>query len=73
MMANTFPKPVAEYLETTAGRALLDAGTIWFRWNARTQQVESSGNVLKSTPEQMSRPGTSVFFRVGQGGWKRYC
>ena len=73
MMTTPLPHAVAEHLDTAAGRALLDSGIIWFRWNTRTQQVESSGNVLKSTPEQMSRPGTSVFFRVGEGGWKRYC
>ncbi len=72
-MANPLPKPVAAYLETPAGAAMLDAATIWFRWNTRTRRVESSGAVLKSTPEQMSRPGTAVFLRVGQGGWKRYC
>jgi len=73
MMTNTLPKPVAERLEGPAGAAVRDAGEIWFRWNTRTQQIESSGNVLKSTPEQMFRPGTSVFLRIGQGGWKRYC
>ncbi len=73
MMTNTLPPAVAAYLDTPAGRAVLDAGAIWFRWNTRTQQVESSGAVLKSTPEQMSRPGTAVFLQAGSGGWKRYC
>ena len=72
-MTNALPKSVADYLDTPAGRALLDAGAVWFRWNTRTGEVESSGAVLKSTPEQMSRPGTAVFFRTGQGVWKRYC
>ena len=72
MMTNT-PKPVADYLDSPAGRAMLDTGAIWFRWNTRAQVVESSGAVLKSTPEQMSRPGTAVFVRVSHGGWKRYC
>ena len=72
-MTNTLPKSIADYLDGPAGKALLDGGAVWFRWNARAQRVESSGSVLKSTPEQMSRPGTSVFLRVGQGDWKRYC
>jgi hypothetical protein len=73
MMTNSLPKQVAEYLDGAGGAAVREAGAIWFRWNTRTQQIESSGAVLKSTPEQMSRPGTAVFLRVGQGGWKRYC
>ena len=71
-MTNTLPKSVADSLDTPAGRALLDAGAVWFRWNTRTAAAESSGNVLKSTPEQMSRPGTAVFFRTSQAGWKPY-
>ena len=67
------PKPVADYLDSPAGRAMLDAGTLWFRWDTWAQRVMSSGAVLKSTPEQMSRPGTSVFLRVGPAGWKRYA
>ena len=72
-MTSALPKSVADYLDSSAGRALLGADSIWFRWDTRKRTIESSGNVLKSTPEQMSRPGTSVFFRIGQGGWKRYC
>ena len=72
-MTNPLPKSIADYLDTPAGQSSLAAGAIWFRWNNRTLRVESSGDVLKSTPEQMSRPGTSVFLRVGQGGWRRYC
>lgn len=72
-MTNALPESVAAYLDTPPGAALLDAGAIWFRWNTRAQRIESSGAVLKSTPEQMSRPGTTVFLRIGQGGWKRYC
>ena len=49
-MTNTLPKPVAEYLDSPAGKAALDAGAIWFRWNTRTRVIESSGAVLKSTP-----------------------
>jgi hypothetical protein len=73
MMTSTLPKPVAECLDGPAGAAVRDADSIWFRWDTRKRTIESSGNVLKSTPEQMSRPGTSVFFRIGQGDWKRYC
>ena len=73
MMFNTLPKAVADYLDGPGGAAVRDAGAIWFRWNTRTQVIESSGAVLKSTPEQMSRPGTAVFVRAGAGGWKRYC
>ena len=72
-MTSALPKSIADYLDTAAGRASLVEGAIWFRWNTRTLKVESSGAVLKSTPEQMSRPGTSVFLRLGQGGWRRYC
>jgi hypothetical protein len=72
-MTGALPKSVADYLDSPAGRALLGTDCIWFRWDTRKRTIESSGNVLKSTPEQMSRPGTSVFFRIGQGGWKRYC
>ena len=72
-MTSPLPKSIADYLDTPEGEASLVAGAIWFRWNTRTQTLESSGAVLKSTPEQMSRPGTSVFLRVGQGGWRRYC
>lgn len=72
-MTHSLPEPIADFLDTPDGRALLDAGTIWFRWDTRAQKVESSGNVLKSTPEQMSRPGASVFLRIGQAGWKPYC
>ena len=73
MTGNALPRPVAEYLAGPAGRTVLDAGAIWFRWNLQTKQIESSGSVLLSTPEQMSRPRTTVFLRVGQGGWKRYA
>ena len=72
-MTHALPKAVADYLDTPTGKALLDAGAIWFRWNTRMRQMESSGSVLKSTPEQMSRPGTAVFVRNGAGGWKRYA
>ena len=73
MTGNALPKAVADYLDGPAGKAVLEAGAIWFRWNTRAQAIESSGAVLKSTPEQMSRPGTSVFLRVGAGGWRRYA
>ena len=73
MMSNMLPKAVADCLDGPAGAAVRDAGTIWFRWNTRTRVIESSGAVLKSTPEQMSRPGTAVFVRATGGGWKRYC
>ena len=72
-MTHALPKAIADYLDTPAGKALLDAGAIWFRWNTRTRRIESSGSVHKSTPEQMSRPGTAVFLRGGAGGWKRYA
>jgi hypothetical protein len=72
-MTHALPKTIADYLDTPAGKALLDAGAIWFRWNTRTRRIESSGSVLKSTPEQMSRPGTAVFLRDAAGGWKRYA
>ena len=72
-MTSPLPKLIADYLDTAEGGASLVAGAVWFRWNNRTQKVESSGAVLKSTPEQMSRPGTSVFLRLGPSGWRRYC
>ena len=72
-MTSALPKVVADYLEGPAGRVILDGGAVWFRWDLRTQEIESSGNVLKSTPEQMSRPHTTVFMRTGEGGWKRYA
>lgn len=43
-------------------------GAIGFRWDTRTQVIESGGTVLKRTPEQTSRPGAFVFLRVGEGG-----
>jgi hypothetical protein len=67
------PAEIREYLDSPVGRAKLGDGALWFRWNLQTRQIESSGSVLKSTPEQMSRPGTAVFLRVGAGGWKRYA
>ena len=73
MITNSLPKAIAAYLDGPHGKAVLEAGAIWFRWNTRAQRVESSGGILKSTPEQMSRPGTTVFLRVGPSGWKRYC
>ena len=72
MMGNALPKMIADYLDSPAGSDVRDGGAIWFRWNLQTQKIESSGKVLKSTPEQMSRPRTTVFLRVGEGGWKRY-
>jgi hypothetical protein len=72
-MSNALPRSIANYLETPTGRAAVDAATIWFRWNSRTERIEASGAVLKATPEQMSRPGSSVYLRVIPGGWKRYC
>lgn len=65
-MTNSLRKLVAEYLDGPGGAAVREAGTIWFRWNTRTQVIEPSGAVLKSTPEQMSRPGTAVFLRAGR-------
>lgn len=73
MMGNALPREVAEFLDSPAGRAVLDGGAIWFRWNQQTKAIESSGSVLLSTPEQMSRPRTAVFLRIGDGGWKRYA
>ena len=73
MPTNALPKAVADYLDGPAGAAVRDGGAVWFRWNTRTQVIESSGAVLKSTPEQMSRPGTTVYVRSGAAGWKRYC
>jgi hypothetical protein len=67
------PKVVADHLDSPAGRLALNCGAIWFRWNNDTQTIESSGDVLKSTPEQMSRPRTTVYLRIGDGGWKRYA
>jgi len=72
-MTNALPKLIAEYLDGPAGKAALEGGAIWFRWDTRMGQIMSSGNVLKSTPEQMSRPGTAVYLRIAPGGWKRYC
>ena len=72
-MGNALPRSIADYLETPVGSGKVNDGTVWFRWNTRTGTIDSSGHVLKSTPEQMSRPGTAVFLRIGDGGWKRYC
>jgi hypothetical protein len=68
MMSSALPNVVADYLDSPVGRVVLDAGAIGFRWNLQTQKIEASGNVLKSMPEQMSRPRTTVFLRVGEGG-----
>ena len=67
------PTALAAYLDSDDGRAALDAATIWFRWELREQRVGASGAVLKSTPEQMSRPGTAVFVRAANGPWTRYA
>ena len=72
-MTSALPAEIREYLESPAGGARLGDGALWFRWNLQTRRIESSGSVLKSTPEQMSRPGTAVFVRSGPGGWKRYA
>ena len=71
MGESTLPKVIADYLQTTAGRVMLE-GAVWFRWNLRDRRVESSGNVLNRTPEQKSFPGTMVFVREGTG-WRRYA
>ena len=72
-MSTPLPAVISEYLDSPAGRAVLEGGAIWFRWNLQTKSIESSGGVLRSTPEQMSRPRTTVFVRAGDGGWKRYA
>jgi ketosteroid isomerase-like protein len=72
-MTRALPQAIAEYLDTPEGKTKLDAEAIWFRWNLQTRQIESSGRVLKSTPEQMSRPRTAVFLRGADGLWKRYA
>jgi hypothetical protein len=72
-MSNALPKLIADYLASPASREVREGGAIWFRWNLQMQSIESSGKVLKSTPEQMSRPRTTVFLRIGDGGWKRYA
>jgi hypothetical protein len=73
MMGTPLPTAISEYLDSPPGRAVLEGGTIWFRWNLRTKTIESSGSVLRSTPEQMSRPRTTVFVRDSDGSWKRYA
>jgi hypothetical protein len=73
MMGNALPTEIGIYLDSPTGRADLASDAIWFRWNLETEKIESSGSVLRSTPEQMSRPRTTVYLRIGEGGWKRYA
>lgn len=72
-MSNASPLDLAVYLAGPAGRGVRDAQPVCFRWNLRTHAVESSGKVLKSTPEQMSRPHTMVFVKIGGADGKRYA
>jgi hypothetical protein len=72
-MNNTLPTVIADYLAGPEGLSALVADAIWFRWNLQARRVESSGATLRATPEQMSRPRTTVYVRVGEGPWKRYA
>ena len=72
-MSNALPQAVADYLESPAGQEALVAGAVWFRWNLQMRKIESSGHVLRSPPEQMSRPRTTVFFKAEGASWKRYA
>lgn len=70
-MKPTLPKVLAEYLDTHAGRVMLEGAT-WFRWNLRTRKVESSGNRMTLPPAKVAAKDTLVFVRDGDG-WKRYA
>lgn len=70
-MSETLPKVIADYLQTTAGQIMLEGAT-WFRWDLAERKVMVSGNKLKSSPEEISQPGTMVFVREGKG-WRRYA
>lgn len=67
---NALPKEISDYLDTTAGRIMVE-GMTWFRWNVQQKRVTSSGNGTRSlSPENRSIPGSMMFKRTASG-WER--
>ena len=60
-MSETLPKVIAEYLQTRAGKIMLE-GAVWFRWNLNDRRID-----LTQPAAKLSVPGTLAFVREGKG------